>query len=60
MCSDPDQQDAIIDVDTERTIVEADAHRPEPADPLYMQRWVPRVSLEQAKVLVGESADRRW
>jgi len=41
MCSNPEPDDSVFDINAERSIVESDAHRPETTDVLEVKRWVP-------------------
>ena len=55
--TDPIPQDAVRVIFAERPIMESDAGRPNGADLLEANGRVPRIGLEEFKVLVGKFAD---
>lgn len=56
VAADPEPEATIWDLDRERTVVRADAHRAEPTNRLEVQGRMARVLLEEREVLVGEGA----
>jgi len=57
MGADPEPEEAVVDRDRERAILEADARRPVVPDPLEVQRRMIGIVIEKREVLVGESAN---
>ena len=53
MRSDPYPHDAVINVDTERSVMQPDADRPELAYALELQRGMMRIRSEKFVVLVS-------
>ena len=57
MAADPEPDQVIAVADAESPKMQADAHRPEPAGLLEMQRGMMRVYLQSSEVAVGKIAD---
>ncbi|HVN28431.1 MAG TPA: hypothetical protein VMT64_08100 [Candidatus Binataceae bacterium] len=50
--SDPEPQDAVIGIYSERAMMKSDAARPESSNPLQIQRWMVRIGFEKLIFLV--------
>ncbi len=46
MSADPEPDDAVLCINSHRSILEPDSRRPKPAYLLKMQRWVPGVGFQ--------------
>lgn len=60
MRTDPKPEQPLLSWRCQGAVIAADAGRPELVDSFEMQGWVPRVSLEEFEVLVGQIADFFW
>jgi hypothetical protein len=57
MAPDPEPLDATRNIVTQRSVMFADAHRPNFPEALEMKRWVFRIGLEELEILVGKRLD---
>src|SRR2546429_7630506 len=60
MTANPEPQQTIWSIHRQRTVVDPDAYRMEPAHTLEMQRRMTGIRLEKLKLLVGKVARGLW
>jgi hypothetical protein len=58
MGSDPEPEYSVRCIYSQRSMMQACPHRPEPADLLEMERWMLWVCLQQTECFVGECPNR--
>jgi hypothetical protein len=56
--ADPEPDGVIAVGQRQRAVVETDANGISPANPLKMQRWMPQISFQELKVLIGDRSGR--